>query len=163
MTHQKATARAGIFVCLVLICGCAAKLDRAGVVKSDFGGVWVGKMIQPNGPRGQDGYNQFLRLRIHRSSAEGIARIEIPDTDFFAEMKFSGTVRNDSLFFSEDSIVNQQARVGHWWCLKRGVLILNRNTMRLAGEWQSQDCAPGRIELHRVFGQWGRSSPRHLE
>jgi len=150
MTHHR-TKHLGILFSFLLICGCTSKPDLAGASKSEFDGFWVGKMIQPNGPRGQEGYNQFLRLWIHGSSAQGIARIEIPDTTFFAEMAISGTVGDDSLFFSEDSILNQHAREGHWWCLKKGILILNRKTMHLAGEWHSLDCAPGRIELHRVF------------
>jgi hypothetical protein len=110
-------------------------------------------MIQPNGPRGQAGYSQFLQLWVHGSFVQGVARIEIPDTSFYGEMTFSGAIRNDSLFFSEDSILSQKEREGYWWCLKKGVLILDRSTMRLAGEWQSRDCDPGRIELHRIFEQ----------
>jgi hypothetical protein len=162
MTRQQ-VGHIAIFLSLFIICGCAVKPDLAEAPNSAFNGVWVGTMVQPNGPRGQEGYDQFLRLRVRRSSAEGIARIEIRDTDFFAEMKVSGTFRNDSLFFTEDSIMTERAREGHWWCLKKGILILDRKTMSLAGEWHSRDCASGKIELHRIFENWNKRETHRSE
>ncbi len=152
MTNHKAPYL-GVIICFVLICARAEAQDSVGVTRYEFGGVWVGKMIQPNGPRGEAGYSEFLHLWVHKYSVQGVARIEIPDTSFFAEMLFSGTIRDDSLFFREDSILSQKARDGYRWCLKEGVLVLDRDSMRLSGEWHSQVCAPGRIELRRIFEQ----------
>jgi len=133
----------GIFLSILLLCVCSTR--------SPFSGVWIGKMIQPEGPRELIGYNQFLKISVQGSSFEGIAHIEIPDTVFFAQMKVTGTIKNDSLFFEETSFLNQQARNGYHWCLKKGILILDRQQMTLSGNWHSSNCVPGMIELRRIF------------
>ena len=136
---------------LFLISGYVITKEKSKYNNSKFNGVWVGKMIQPDGPRGEEGYNQYLQLSTSGSSVKGKSQIEIPDSKFYGEMIISGTIKNDSLFFREDSIIIQQARDGLWWCLKKGILILDTTTMYLKGEWNSSNCASGRIELHRIF------------
>ncbi|MFA6469465.1 MAG: hypothetical protein WCW35_11250 [Bacteroidota bacterium] len=119
--------------------------------QSNFTGVWAGKMIQPDGPRGENGYSQYFQLSANGTFVRGIARIEIPGTPFFGEMYLSGKTVGDTLFFSEDSIRSQQARDEYWWCLKKGTLVLDTALMQLKGKWRSSDCPPGKIELHRIF------------
>lgn len=116
-----------------------------------FSGMWGGKMIQPAGPRGEEGYTQFLQLTVRGSIVRGKAQIEIPGSPYYGEMYVSGTIKGDTLYFREDSIVAQQAREGHWWCLKKGWLVLDAAAGQLNGPWSNSDCAPGRIELHRIF------------
>ncbi|MCU0454164.1 MAG: hypothetical protein MUE68_10950 [Bacteroidetes bacterium] len=110
-------------------------------------------MIQPEGPRALDGYHQYLRLDVQGNTVHGVSRIEIPDTEFFAEMSAHGSIKNDTLFLTETAIVNQHAREGHFWCLKQASLGLERQHMTLSGDWHpnGMDCAPGRIELHRIL------------
>jgi hypothetical protein len=110
-------------------------------------------MIQPEGPRGLEGYSQFLRLEVQGTSVRGSSRIEIPDTTFYAEMLVEGLIRTDTLFLTEKTVLKQLARDGHYWCLKQATLILDRERMTLSGEWfpNGMDCPPGRIELHRIF------------
>lgn len=144
---------AGIICLMVISNACNTTQNVIGLSNSNFNGVWAGKMIQPFGPRGQDGYRQYFQIKVKGTTVEGFSRIEIPDTLYFGEMSISGTIKNDSLFFSEDSISKQRARENYWWCLKNGILVLDKENMTLKGEWQSKsnNCSPGRIELHRIF------------
>lgn len=118
---------------------------------SNFNGIWVGKMIQPEGPRGEEGYTQYFQFQVNGSSVKGMSRIEVPESNYFGEMTISGNIKNDSLFFKEDSIIVQHAREGHWWCRKNGFLVLDSTKLNLSGKWISSDCVPGRFELHRIF------------
>ena len=74
-------------------------------------------MIQPEGPRGLNGYSQFLRLDVQGARVRGSSRIEIPDTVFYADMLVEGSIRNDTLLLTETTIINQHARDGRFWCL----------------------------------------------
>lgn len=128
-----------------LLAGCAPP--------SDFEGIWAGRMIQPDGPRGLDGYTQFLQLEVQDTRVYGMSRIEIPDSSFYGDMSVEGSIRGDTLFLTETAIISQHARDGHFWCLKQASLILDRERMTLSGAWVPNgiDCAPGRIDVHRIF------------
>ncbi len=127
---------------LSLVFGCAQGLN--------FSGQWQGKMIQQNGPRGEDGYTMYFNLHQKDSNVTGTSRIEIPDSPYFAEMKIRGTINNDTLFFKELNITNQNARSGYFWCIKKGSLIINPATKILEGKWSSSNCLPGIIYMTKM-------------
>jgi hypothetical protein len=118
---------------------------------SEFNGIWVGKMIQPKGPMGTEGYNQYFQFVVTGTTVKGKSRIEISDSSYFGEMTLSGHIKNDSLFFNEDSILSQIARENHWWCIKQGFLVIDSSKTNMYGEWYSSNCTPGIFKLHRIF------------
>ncbi len=84
-------------------------------------------MIQPDGPRGKDGYVLFFEVTQEDSLVRGISRIEIPQTEYYGVMKLNGRVRNDTLYFREYEILEQNARPEHSWCMKEGALKFEMN------------------------------------
>lgn len=131
-----------LFSLLIFIIGCAQELN--------FSGRWQGKMIQQNGPRGEDGYTMYFNLRQKDSIVIGTSRIKIPDSPFFADMKVKGTIKNDTLFFKELDIISQNARPGYFWCIKKGSLEINSATKILEGKWSSSYCMPGIIYMVKI-------------
>lgn len=131
-----------LFASLFLIIGCSQSLN--------FSGQWQGKMIQQNGPRGEDGYTMYFNFQQKDTLVTGTSRIEIPHSPFFADMKVRGTIKNDTLFFKEIDISKQNARSGYQWCIKKGSLQINSATKLLEGKWSSSDCMPGIIYMVKM-------------
>ncbi len=115
---------------------------------SNVAGEWNGRMIQPEGPRGQDGYSLTLLLNQKDSVVTGTSRIDIPRTEYFALMKLEGTMKDDTLYFKEVAILDEKARTR--WCLKEGALRLDKDARRLAGSWTAEGCTPGEIDVTKV-------------
>lgn len=113
--------------------------------RTKFFGQWQRKMIQQNGPRGEDGYFMSFNLKQKDSLVTGTSRIEITSSPYFAEMKVRGTIINDTLFFKELDITKQNARSCYYCALK-----INSTTKLLEGKWSSDNCMPGIIYMVRI-------------
>ena len=112
-------------------------------------GTWSGRMIQPDGPRGNQGYSLVFQLAQTDSLVAGTSRIDIPQTSYYAVMKLAGTIHSDTLYFNEPEIIEQNTRPNYAWCLKQGALVLSSDGAHLAGTWATDLCPPGEIELVR--------------
>jgi hypothetical protein len=112
-------------------------------------GAWSGRMVQPDGPRGGEGYSLMFQLAQTDSSVTGTSRIDIRQTSYYAVMKLAGRIQTNTLYFNEPEIIEQLSRPNNAWCLKRGALVLSPDGNRLAGSWATDVCPPGEIELFR--------------
>lgn len=112
---------------------------------SKLDGVWYGKMIQPEGSRGLDGYDMEISLSHNDTMVFGKSRIYIEGTEYYGVMNLTGKFKNDSLYFEETSFLENKPRPNLFWCLKKGVLVFNGNKSTLSGQWSNDVCTPGSI------------------
>ena len=140
MARRIASSFNAVLLCCA-ISGCSGILN--------VGGIWKGKMIQPDGPRGKDGYTLVFNLEQKDSLVSGTSRIEIPSTEYYGVMKVKGTIRKDTLYFKETELLEGKEREGSRWCLKEGMLIAKQEGNQLIGSWTAPYCAPGEIDVLR--------------
>jgi len=123
------------------------------VESANINGMWTGKMIQPLGPQGQSGYDMEINLVQNDSIVTGTSKIFISGTEFYAIMQLEGKFKSDSLYFEEVSFLENKPRPNLFWCLKKGILYLNRGNKSLNGEWSNNNCLPGTINLTKRNNQ----------
>jgi hypothetical protein len=124
-----------------------------GQKSADLAGEWWGTITQS--PAGlASSYVFSLSLEVKGDAFIGEARISMEDsTHIYGVMDVFGEIWDESIWFSEVEIQQQNLWSDAYWCLKtyqlearwvNGVLVLE-------GSWTSDDClgSSGRIHLER--------------
>ncbi len=119
----------------------------------DFTGKWTGLLRQDPGAYSEKYYFE-MELLQKGNKIEGQSSIFI--NQFFGKMEVRGEIQGDTLLFEELRMIDEQMETGYEWCLKKGMLILEKGDVKayLKGDWSGEisvgPCEPGTIEVSRI-------------
>lgn len=137
--------RIGLAIILLTIAACGSP---TGPSKGNFSGTWTGTVTQPNGPI-QQTWDYTLTLTQTVNTLTGTSRIQFQTGSpvYFGEFKVLGSVNtNGTVHIIEDSVTNQLAPPGGFWCLK--IEDLTYAGSHLSGPWTAPNCVNfGQIDL----------------
>jgi outer membrane protein OmpA-like peptidoglycan-associated protein len=117
----------------------------------DLNGVWQGIMIK-TGAKIEEGTILFTSFTISDKNLEGHTRDEIYNTDFFAVKKIRGSVKGNTIRFSQIAIEKNKKAPKTNWCNIDALLTYNDTTGYLEGTYTSLECknTSGKIILFKT-------------
>lgn len=123
------------------------------VVAQDISGSWQGYLLQKSGGI-ENSYKFTAEMKHTKNSVTGTTRISLwNEPEIFGEIEFSGAFKNNSLFFKETKIIDENKGLKTFdWCIKTGTLKYKEkgDTAYLYGGWTAispRTCSPGSIHL----------------
>ncbi len=130
-----------IFVCLPLC-----------VLAQNLTGIWSGRLAQEPGGMLLV-YHFELHLQQKGNNVTGYSLVSNPDKPAIrAKILLKGTYDGVFFTFRETEIAEQNTPATYYWCVKRGVLLLERKgaVQRLSGKWNADHCQAGEMVVERA-------------
>lgn len=133
--------------------------------QTDLNGVWQGVMIKTGG-RIDEGTILFTSFSINEKNLDGQTRDEIHNTEYFAVKKIRGSVKGNTIRFSQIALEKNKKAPKTNWCNIDALLTYNDSTGFLEGTYTSLECknTSGRIILFKtstVFSTTEESALSH--
>jgi outer membrane protein OmpA-like peptidoglycan-associated protein len=119
--------------------------------QTDLNGVWQGIMIK-SGSTIDDGTILYTSFNITDKAVEGKTRDEIYNTDFYAVKQIRGSVKGNTIRFSQTVLENNKKAPKSNWCSIDALLTYNDSTGYLEGTYTSLECKnnSGKIILYKT-------------
>ena len=119
--------------------------------QNDLNGIWQEIMIK-TGAKIDDGTILFTSFSITDKNLEGQTRDEIYNTDYFAVKKIRGSVKGNTIRFSQIALEKNKKAPKTHWCNIDALLNYNDSTGFLEGTYTSLECknTSGRIILFKT-------------
>lgn len=134
-----------IFLVLaVFICNAQTSANK------NIAGNWQGVLKQEDG-KGSKNFAYWMTLTLKGDSLFGIARTEVANTEYYATINIRGIVKNNTIIFIEDKLIDNHPRPGYGWCLFKGRLLYNEVENSISGNWvpNESNCEPGSLLLNK--------------
>lgn len=121
----------------------------------DLNGVWQGVIIK-NGQKLEEGGIFYASFSVTEKTISGKTREEIYNTDYFAVKQLKGSLKGNTVRFSQTVIEKKKDVPKNKWCIIDANLTYNDSSGYLEGTYTSLECGKnsGRIILFKSTAQF---------